>query len=192
MSGSAHLPALIFITDQARVPNPLAVIAELGPGTAVILRDYETPDRETLGQKLARACHDKAIKFLVAGDGALAERLEADGLHMPENRAGNIPLWRARHPNWLITAAAHSATALTQAQRAGADAALLSPVFASQSHPETLSGAAVTLGAEGFARLSRQSPLPVYALGGITAENAALIKGEKTAGLAAISAFGED
>lgn len=189
MSGAAPLPALIFITDQARVSDPLAVIARLDADCAVILRDYDAPDRLGLGQKLARACRDRSVTFLVAGDGALAETLGADGLHMPEGRMDDIGLWRERHPNWLITAAAHSAKALTLAHKAGADAALLSPVFPTKSHPETLSGEKPPLGAENFARLSDQSPVAVYALGGVTTKNAALIKGKHTAGLAAISAY---
>jgi thiamine-phosphate pyrophosphorylase len=191
MSGAAPLPALIFITDQARLPDPLAVIAKLHADCAVIFRDYDAPDRPNLGQKLAQACRDRSVSFLVAGDGALAEVLGADGLHMPEGRIDEIGLWRERHPDWLITAAAHAAKALDAAHKAGADAALLSPVFPTKSHPETLSGDKAPLGAENFARLSDKSPLAVYALGGITAENAALIKGKHTAGLAAISAFAD-
>lgn len=188
-SGAGHLPALVFITDHTRVPDPLAVIARLDAGTAVIFRDYNAPDRLSPGRKLAEACREKSIRFLVAGDGALAEALQADGLHMPEGRIGQIPFWRHKHPDWLITAATHSLEALEAASSAGADAALLSPVFPTASHPETLESGKSLLGADGFARLSNQSPLPVYALGGITAETAALIKGKHTAGLAAIGAI---
>ena len=56
------------------------------------------------------------------------------------------------------------------ARRAGADAAVLGPVFASASHP-----AAPSLGASRFAALVRASPLPVYALGGIDAAAAQVV-----------------
>ena len=191
MNGAGHLPALIFITDRARLPDPLAVIKKLGPDSAVIFRDYDAPDRKDLGQALACACRERSIRFLVAGDEALAQALTADGLHLPEHRLSESAAMRRKHPDWLITVAAHGAAALTAAHAAGADAALLSPVFATASHPETLKSDKGLLGARGFANLSDASPLPVYALGGVTAENIALIKGGHTAGVAAIGAFDE-
>lgn len=176
------------MTDRHRVARPLAVIARLEPDCAVIFRDYDAKDRAQLGRALAEACRTRGVRFLVAGDGALAEFLKADGLHMPEVRVSEINRWRQAHPDWLVTAAAHSGSALERAARAGADAALLSPVFPTASHPETQDESR-TLGPETFNALSNQSPLPVYALGGITADTAALIAGRHTAGLAAIGAL---
>lgn len=65
-------------------------------------------------------------------------------------------------------ATAHSLAEIGAAVRAGAHAILLSPVFPTRSHP----GAAV-LGAVRFLLLARRSPLPVIALGGMTAARAA-------------------
>jgi thiamine-phosphate pyrophosphorylase len=53
------------------------------------------------------------------------------------------------------------------ARRLGADAALLSPVFPTRSHP----GGAV-LGPVRFRLLARQARLPVIALGGMTGAKA--------------------
>ena len=69
---------------------------------------------------------------------------------------------------WLVTAAVHSPAALRAAAAAGADAALLSPIFATASHPDVR-----TLGLQRFAALAQASPLPVYALGGIDRDRAA-------------------
>lgn len=188
LSGEKRLPALVFMTDRHRMANPLAVIARLEADCAVIFRDYDAPDRAELGATLATACRERGVRFLVAGDGALAELLQADGLHMPEGRMGEVRHWRQAHPDWLLTAAVHSGPALEQAAMAGADAALLSPVFPTASHPETHESAG-TLGPHVFNALSDQSALPVYALGGITADTALLIGGRHTAGIAAIGAF---
>ena len=57
---------------------------------------------------------------------------------------------------------------IATAARARADAVLLSPVFATRSHP---GGRA--LGPLRFLMLARQSPLPVIALGGMTRQRAA-------------------
>jgi thiamine-phosphate pyrophosphorylase len=81
----------------------------------------------------------------------------------------------------LITAAAHSARALAVAQRAGADAALLAPVFTTASHPER-----VPLGALKVRLMAARAGLPVYALGGINASTIARLKGANLAGIAAI------
>ncbi len=83
-----------------------------------------------------------------------------------------------------MTAAAHDAAAIRRAARHGAHAVLLSPVFATASHP-----GAPSLGPLRFARLARCSPIPVYALGGITAETARRLAGSGAVGLAGIGLF---
>ena len=70
---------------------------------------------------------------------------------------------------------------LRAAASAGADAALLAPVFATASHPD-----ARALGPHRFAALSRQSRLPVYALGGIDRDRAQLLQGTGAVGIAGI------
>ncbi|MBI1180394.1 MAG: thiamine phosphate synthase [Alphaproteobacteria bacterium] len=175
------LPPLWFMTDRRRVADPLAVAAALPRGAGVILRDYDMPAREALASDLAGLCRQRGLVFLVAGDSALAARVGADGVHLPEwqVRGARIPRRRFR----LLTGAAHSATALHQACRAGLDAALLSPVFATASHP-----GAPHLGAVRFAGMARRAGLPIYALGGIDATSAARLRPAGAAGIAAIGA----
>jgi thiamine-phosphate pyrophosphorylase len=86
--------------------------------------------------------------------------------------------WRARHPHWIITAAAHSLRALMGLREI--DAVFLSPVFATTSHP-----GARALGPARAALIARAAPVPVYALGGITARNAGLLA-PSFSGIAAI------
>ncbi len=176
------LPPLILMTDPARMADPVAAFAELPRGSAVILRHYDDPDREALGRNLLKLTRPAGLRLLIAGDARLACRLGADGLHLPEwmARRGGAR-WRAwRRPGWLITAAAHSPAALCRALRAGADAALLSPVFATKSHP----GAKV-LGAVRFTAWCRRAPLAVYGLGGITTETARRLGLSPAVGIAA-------
>lgn len=174
-----RLPPLILMTDAARLPDPLAAVARLPAGAAVILRDYDAPDRIALATALSTLCRARRLRFLVAADARLAARVGADGLHLPE---GLVPRARRRWPrNWLITAAAHSPAALWRAWRVGADAALLSPVFATASHP-----GAGTVGALRFAAWSGASPLPVYPLGGINAGTARRLTDSRAVGLAGI------
>ena len=100
-------------------------------------------------------------------------------------RASEARRWRHRR-QWMITIAAHSRPALHQAAMCGADAALLSPVFATASHPDEQ-----PLGPEGFNLLAAQAGLPVYALGGINANNATRLLSGRAAGIAGITTFAD-
>jgi 8-oxo-dGTP diphosphatase len=71
---------------------------------------------------------------------------------------------RAQRPSFdLVAASCHGGEELTQAAALGVDFALLSPVLPTASHPE-----ACGLGWPEFARLIERSPVPVYALGGMS------------------------
>jgi thiamine-phosphate pyrophosphorylase len=114
----------------------------------------------------------------------LAEGIGADGLHMPERLVGEIPRLRAEHGRWLITVAAHDAEAVRAAERAGADAVVVSPVFPSNSP-----SAGAPLGIEGLGGLVAASSLPVYALGGIRARTVTALSGSGIVGIAAVEAL---
>ncbi len=151
----------------------------------MLFRHYDHPARAALAGRLAALCRRRGLVLLVAGDARLAKRVGAAGLHLPEARMTGAAARSARGGG-LITAAAHSRTAVARAAGLGLDAVFLSPVFATQSH---LGKAG--LGAAAFARIVRSAPLAVYALGGITAANAGALTGSGAAGLAAIGAFYE-
>ena len=87
----------------------------------------------------------------------------------------------SRRPGWIVTSAAHSPRAVRSAAALGVDAVLLSPVFATRSHP-----GAPTIGPMRFARWVSESPIPVYALGGIDARSGRRLRGSGAAGFAAI------
>lgn len=185
---AAALPRLLVMSDSQRLPDPLAVLDRLPAGAGMILRHYRDPEREDLAYRLARACRWRGVVLLVAGDPGLARRCGADGLHLAEHQARRIAgcgRLRRPRPGFLVTAAAHSPAALARAARLGADAALLSPVFPTASHPGS-----ATLGAGGLARLVAGACLPVYALGGISAANAGRLLGLPLAGFAGIGGLG--
>ncbi|HSO42371.1 MAG TPA: thiamine phosphate synthase [Rhodospirillales bacterium] len=185
-SRGARLPACILIADSGRLADPGAAIAALPRGSAVILRDYDVADRMARAARLSRLCRRRRLHLLVAGDARLAVAVGAQGLHLPEGLARSADRrWRLwRKPGWLVTAAAHSPRAIALARRAGVDAVLLSPVFPTASHP-----GAATLGPVLFAAWTRKAPLPVYALGGMTAATTRRLSGSGAAGIAAIGGF---
>ena len=181
--GHAPLPALILMTDDRRLADPLAAAARLPRGAAVILRHYAAADRPALARALAALCRRRGIRLLIAGDLGLGRAVGARGLHLPAHRVrpGAAGQRSGRRPGWLVTAAAHSFADIVAAKRAGADAVLLSPVFPTASHP-----GAPALGPLRFALWCRTARLPVYALGGVATGCADRLLGSGAAGIAGI------
>lgn len=171
------------MTDPGRTPDPVAAAADLPRGSIVILRHYGDSRRGALARALVRFGRPRGIRILIAGDSRLALRVGADGVHVPEFMVKRgFPCWALwRRPGWIVTAAAHSWGAVLRAKRASVDAILLAPVFPTASHPKARS-----LGAIAFAKMARRSPLPVYALGGMTSSRAKRLAGSRAAGIAGI------
>jgi len=157
-------------------------VRALPKGAAIILRHRSTDERVKLAETLAAIARARGLCLLIAGDAELAARIGAGGLHLAEARLREAAHIRALHPSWLITAAAHSMRGVAQAARAGADAVLLAPVFPTSSHAERAG-----LGAARARFIAVDSPVPVYALGGVNAANVARLFG--FTGIAAIEAL---
>lgn len=172
------LPPLLFLTDERRHPGSAAIIQALPPGCGVVLRDYGRPDRAQWAKALIRLCRRQRRLVLVAGRVQDALGWGADGVHVP--RWGQTPAQRPRR-RWLVTAAAHDPAEAVAARRAGADAVMLSPLFATKSHPD-----GAPLGVLRFRLLARWAGLPVIALGGLDGGTARRVRGVPLAAMAAI------
>jgi len=168
------------MTDDLRLPDPAAAARALPPGSLVIVRAQDAARRAELAAQMRAIAWVHGLILLIADDPALARAIGANGLHLPEVRAGQAAHWRAKNPGWLITAAAHSLGAVLRARHA--DAVLLSPVFATASHPHTK-----PLTAAGARFMASECDRPVIALGGVNTNNAGLLFG--FCGIAAISAL---
>ncbi|MBS0275789.1 MAG: thiamine phosphate synthase [Proteobacteria bacterium] len=175
------LPPLVLVTDDVRLADPLASARILPRGSMIVLRARQDARRAQLAAELRELTRSRKIKLLIANDAALAVRVGADGIHLSQAAAHAASHWRALHPYWIITAAAHS---LASSHVADADALFVAPVFPTKSHPGGKS-----LGAIGLRIIAGQSTRPIYALGGIDAARAAELKGARLAGLAAIGAL---
>jgi thiamine-phosphate pyrophosphorylase len=175
---------VFYFTDPARAPDPEAAVGRLPRGAGVVYRAFGAPDAVARGRRLVRLARRRGLMVLAGADAALAARIGADGVHLPERAAGAALGLRRLRPGWIVTCAAHTAPAIVRARRAGADAVFVSPVFASASR-----SAGRPLGALRFAELVRGARLPVYALGGIDAVTARQIARSGAAGLAAVEAL---
>ncbi|HLZ74238.1 thiamine phosphate synthase [Phenylobacterium sp.] len=175
------LPALLFFTDPERTPNPEAIAATLPRGAGVVFRAFGAADAAERGARLRAVARTRGLILLVGQDAALAARIGADGVHLPERLAHRARRLKAAHPRWLVTAAAHSTLAARRGLAAGADAVVASAVFASRS-----ASAGRPIGAVRLALLVRRVKGPVYGLGGVGNKKARLLKDTGLVGLAAV------
>lgn len=158
----------------------------LPSGSIICLRDYDLKGREAYAARLATACRHNSVRLMVAGDVSLALNVGAWGVHFPEG------LWkhairgvaRARAHNLRVSTAVHrrqAARCVVVGGRAMCDMALVSPVFATQSHP-----GAPALGPIGLAGILAELPVPAYALGGVAPQTVGRLAGLPLCGVAGI------
>ncbi|HZW89781.1 MAG TPA: thiamine phosphate synthase [Myxococcaceae bacterium] len=172
------LPRLIVVTDWALPEDThraaLEAVASLGPDVCIQHRDPGAPVRSFLERARWLAALTARTGAQLAVNGRLDVALLVGAhLHLPVGapRPGDVRRWLPRE-RW-ISAAVHSEAELAEA--AGCDAVLLSPVFAPGSKP---GDPRPPLGPEGFARLARvASPLPCFALGGMTPDRLGTLDG---------------
>ena len=132
-------------------------------------KDLRSEEYRMLFAKVARIVHKGGKKCLAHGRIALGvmSELGADGIHLPfdvlrEWRAASVRQSGGEGAVQLVGASAHSAAEIAEAAALGADYATLSPIFATTCKP-----GAVPLGIAALAAACKESPLPVFALGGI-------------------------
>ena len=130
----------------------------------------------TFTQRVITIAHAFNAKVILNGDVSLALQSGADGVHLSSTM---LKRCTDKVNGLLYGASCHNAAELALAAEMGVDYALLSPVQATQSHPE-----AQPLGWEAFASLIRGQPFPVYALGGMTVGDIALAQQAGAQGIA--------
>ena len=173
------IPGLWFFTDPKRTPDPLAITARLPEGSVVVYRAFGSDEALATAIALRRLTRARGLRLLIGADEALAARVGADGVHLPERLANRIIRLKQMRPRWLVSVAAHSQAAVRRA--VGADAVVISPVFPSRSP-----SAGAPLGPLRFARLARGCRAPAIALGGVNNKNAPRLLSTGAAGIAAI------
>jgi len=165
------------MTDPLRTPDILGVAKKLPKGSIVIYRHFGADNRKDIGQRLRDI---NGLTLLIGNDPRLAEDIGANGVHMPRAAlAKDIEAIRREHPNWIITQAAPKDGSFIETQNL--DAILVSAVFPSKSP-----SAGEAIGVEALTQIVKNSPVPVFALGGINQDTAPRLIGSGTAGFAAI------
>jgi 8-oxo-dGTP diphosphatase len=192
-------PADRPVIAALRLPNRYLITPALAPGATnellagieracrrgvrlVQLRLPEWP-RAMLAEAARAArdlCHAHGARLLLNSDWQLAMVLGLDGAHLPARIASGLAQRPLPKDRWLGMSC-HDATELLHAVRIGADFATLSPIFPTPDHAH-----AQPLGWERFADLVAHVPMPVYALGGLEAEDIDAAQMAGAQGIAAI------
>ncbi len=179
------------MTSPKRPASQLASIVEaaLEGGVALVqFRDKnEFSDAERLEacEALKGLCHRRQVPLIVNDEPQLARRIAADGVHV--GRGDPSPqLARAMlGPTALVGVTVYGKPGEEQAaQAAGADYLGVGPFFPSVTKPEEPEMPLHLLDA-----VVHRTTLPVFAIGGITAENAGQLARHKVAGVAVVSAI---
>ena len=172
------------MSDPKRIPD-IKKVAEIMPhGSALIYRHFGEGMCGDTAKALRKITYERDMQFLIGKDIELAQECSADGLHLPEIDLAFAPSIREHYPDWVLTVAAHSAQTLSGKLTTSLDAAILSPVFASESP-----SAGVPLGVETFSHMAADADIPVLALGGINDANVFDLENSGAAGIAGISGF---
>lgn len=166
-------PTCWLMTDARFGDDLLTAAARLPPRSAIVIRSFALPaaGRAALIRDLRRLAQARRHLLIWAGE------------HRPPGYAGRLGKQRRPDDSWLVMPV-HDAREAAQARRHRAEAALISPVYPTRSHP-----GAATLGRPGFARLSAASGWRGIALGGMSRVRFRALRCQGAQGWAAIDAW---
>ena len=169
------LPRLWLISDARNDALLEASLARLPRGSGFIYRHYhlDPAARRARFDRLKRVARRHGHVIVLAGSAALARQWRADGAY-------GSPAMLARGPDLLRLCSAHDLREIGGARRA--TAILLSPAYATASHPH-----ARLLGTERFRALAARASVPVLALGGMTVQRARQLKWGRWAAIDGLS-----
>lgn len=187
-------PPLYLITDRKRFPEPAAGAAfhpdegraladALAAGVGALqLREKDLDGRPLYERAVAflEIARERGVELLVNDRADVACAAGADGVHLPEQ---GLPVVDARAvvgPGMRIGCSVHGLEGIARAR--GADFVVFGPVYDTPSKRPY----GPPQGLERLAEVCAASPLPVLAIGGITAARVAEVVGCGAAGVAVI------
>ena len=183
--------SLYLVTDRAlslgRSTVEVVRAAIRGGVSCVQLREKGCSTREFMDEA-------RLLKALLAGTGVplfINDRLDvalavgADGVHLGQNDLAIADARRLVGNRMIIGISAESVADAIRAEAEGADYIGASPVFTTPTKTDT----APPLGLDGLRAIRRAVQLPLVAIGGINADNAAAVLRAGADGLAVVSAI---
>lgn len=146
---------------------------------------YSDAERQDVCNALKDLCHRRNVPLLVNDDPQLAKRLAADGVHVGRDDPSPRIARALLGPAALVGVTVYGKPGEEQsAEAAGADYLGIGPFFPSPTKPEEPEFPLHLLDL-----VVRRTRLPVFAIGGITAERARQLARHGIAGVAVVSAI---
>lgn len=195
-SRAPMLPANGPILKALRLPRSMGIthasvlgvegqLAALEQALACELRFVQLREAELEPAERARFAREAQVRvrahhglMLINADVVLARELGADGVHLPARMLMSV---QSRPDFEWVGASCHTRDELERAAKLGLDYALLGPVQSTLTHPGQ-----PALGWPAFARLVEGLPMPVLALGGLSAADMMRARDAGAHGIAAI------
>jgi thiamine-phosphate pyrophosphorylase len=177
-------PPLLLVTDrrQARLPLEEIVASACAGGCRWLsLREKDLPAdaQVTLAQSLMPIARRFGARLTLHGDAELARAAGLAGVHL--SARGDAAAARAKlGPHALVGISIHSAAEAAMLDPEVLDYAIAGPAYLTASKP----GYGPALGPDGLDAICRAAPVPVVAIGGIEAKNAAAVMAAGAAGIA--------
>ena len=163
MAQFQSLPLLWLLSDARNDAVLEDRLRALPPGSGFVYRHYHLAPQERIDRFMAlrRIARARGHLVILADSTLTAREWGADGVY------GAARSLYPTRSDMVTVATAHDMAEIAEANRARADAVMLSPVFPTNSHP-----GAPTLGPARFRLLAGHAHMPVIALGGMNARTA--------------------
>ncbi|MEI6847450.1 MAG: thiamine phosphate synthase [Chlorobiaceae bacterium] len=147
-------------------------------------KHFEAKQLFYLALKAAESTLSKEVLLVINERVDIAVATGLQGVHLPENSCPPDKL-RTVAPELLIGCSVHSPSSALIAEESGADYLLFGPVFDTPSKRKY----GLPQGSDKLGKLCRSTSLPVFAVGGITHQNASQCIDNGAYGVAGISLF---
>ena len=192
MSAALRQALRLYLVADRGYPSRLPLLQTIaqavdGGVTLVQLRDKGADARAFLGEALLARdlLRPRGIKLIVNDRIDVARAAEAEGVHLGQT---DLPPSLARQvlgPHAIIGLSIENATQLADRELEAADYLGVGPVFATSTKPD----AAPPIGLDGLKEIVARAKMPVGAIGGIDAVNAALVMKTGADGICVVSAI---
>lgn len=178
---------LYGITDSSfdSIPLEVQVEAAIKGGAGMIqLREKNIPEDEYIKKavSLLRVTKKYNVPLIINDNVTVAYALGADGVHLGQSDGEPVAARKILGGKAIIGVTAKTVEQAVRAQTAGADYLGSGAMFVSSTKPD-----AAAMSAETLRDICSSVSIPVYAIGGITAENCSALKNTGIAGIAAVS-----
>mgnify|MGYP001829024368 FL=1 len=183
--------SLYLVTDRglARGRSTLDIVSAAVSGgvTCVQLREKDCSTLEFIEEALAikKFLNTRQVPLIINDRLDVALAVRADGVHLGQS---DMPLEMARKivgRSMLIGISAESVQDAVEAEKGGADYLGVSPIYATPTKSDT----AAPLGLEGLREIRKRVKIPLAAIGGLNASNAAEVIRHGADGVAVVSAI---